>query len=125
MKFINAAEAYNMNTGYSQAVETEHPKRMVFVSGQIPVAPDGSVPESFEDQARQTWANVEMQLRTANMTLRNIVRHTTYLSDRRYRPQNSLIRRELLAGHEAALTVIICDIFDEGWLLEIEAIAVE
>ena len=34
------------------------------------------------------------------------------------------VRRRVLGDHEPALTVIIADIFDEAWLLEIEAIAV-
>ena len=45
----------------------------VLVSGQIPVTADGSVPESFEDQARLCWANVIAQMRAAGMTLDNLV----------------------------------------------------
>lgn len=57
------------------------------------------------------------------MELSNIVKHTTFLSDRRHREANSEVRQEVFGGHEAALTVIIADIYDEAWLLEIEAIA--
>lgn len=57
------------------------------------------------------------------MRIDNITKHTTYLSDRRYRQINSEERREVLGDHEAALTVIITGIYDEAWLLEIEVIA--
>ena len=57
------------------------------------------------------------------MGLGDIVRHTTYLSDRRYRAENSEVRRRVLRDFQPALTVIIAGIFDEAWLLEIEAIA--
>lgn len=122
-RFYSAPDAHNLNTGYSQAVEVSRADRLVFVSGQIPVKPDGSVPESFTDQARVVWSNVEAQLRAADMGLKDIVKATIFLSDRRYRAQNSAVRRELFGDHEPALTVIITGIFDEGWLLEIEAIA--
>ncbi|WP_318011281.1 RidA family protein [Mesorhizobium sp. ES1-4] len=81
-------------------------------------------PESFRDQALLAWRNVEAQLLAADMGLENIVKHTTFLSDRRYRQINSEVRREVLGDQEAALTVVIAGIYDESWLLEIEAIAV-
>lgn len=36
---------------------------------------------------------------------------------------NAIVCREVLGGHSPALTVVIAGIFDEKWLLEIEAIA--
>ncbi len=57
------------------------------------------------------------------MGLENIVKHTTFLCDRRYRQINSEVRREVLGDLEAALTVIITGIYDEAWLLEIEVVA--
>ena len=57
------------------------------------------------------------------MGIRNLVKVTTYLSDRQYRALNSKIREEVLGRHAPALTVIICDIYAENWLLEIDAVA--
>jgi enamine deaminase RidA (YjgF/YER057c/UK114 family) len=48
---------------------------------------------------------------------------TIFLSDRKYNAENRAIRREILGDRAPALTVIITEIFDEAWLLEIEAIA--
>jgi enamine deaminase RidA (YjgF/YER057c/UK114 family) len=95
----------------------------VYISGQIPTRPDGSVPEGFEAQCRLVWENIDAQLAQAGMTRRDLVKVTTYLSDRKYRDANSRIRRELLGDHLPALTIIIAGIYDEAWLLEIEAIA--
>lgn len=53
----------------------------------------------------------------------HLVKVTTFLSDRRFADENGEIRREMLGPHGPALTVIISEIFDERWLLEIEAIA--
>ena len=108
---------------YAQAVEVSGATRFVFISGQIPVAVDGSVPDSFEDQARLAWANVTAQLRAAGMTLDNLVKVTIFLSDRKYIADYRRTRDEALGGRRVGLTTIITGIFDEKWLLEIEAVA--
>ncbi|MCY6382574.1 RidA family protein [Hoeflea prorocentri] len=123
MEHITSAKAHDLKSRYAQCVAVSGHSRTIYVSGQIPVRPDGTVPETFKEQAEQAWANVEAQLKAAGLGLENIVRHTTYLSDRKYRAENSLVRKAVLGGHEPALTVIIAGIFDEAWLLEIEAVA--
>ena len=69
---------------------------MVYVSGQIPVAPDGTLAEGFAEQCRQVWANVAAALAPHGMGLSDLVKVTTFLSDRAYRAENSAIRREVL-----------------------------
>ncbi|MFH1796630.1 MAG: RidA family protein [Pseudomonadota bacterium] len=120
---INAPDAPQPVGGYAQAMEVTGASRILFVSGQIPAATDGSVPENFEDQARLCWANVIAQLRTAGMTLDNLVKVTIFLSDRKYIADYRKVRIEVLEGRQIGLTTIITGIFDEKWLLEIEAIA--
>ncbi|WP_158841574.1 RidA family protein [Saccharothrix deserti] len=111
------------SSGYCQAASVSADSRLVFVSGQIPVDENGVVPEDFEAQCRQVWTNVFAALAAAGMTRENIVKVTTFLSDREYRAANSAVRRELLGDHEPAVTVIITGIYDEAWLLEIEVVA--
>ena len=119
---INASDAPQPLGGYAQAVELTGASRIVFVSGQIPVDAGGSVPESFEEQARVTWANLIAQLRAADMTLDNLVKVTFFLSDRKY-IADYRVRQEVLGERRIALTTIITGIFDERWLLEIEGYA--
>jgi enamine deaminase RidA (YjgF/YER057c/UK114 family) len=109
--------------GYANAVEVRDARRLLFVSGQIPVSADGHVPSGFEAQCRLVWANVLACLREADMDVENLVKVTTFLSDRGHADVNSAVRREVLGDHRPALTVVLAGIFDEGWLLEIEAIA--
>lgn len=120
---IDATDAPQPVGGYAQAIEVTAAKRLLFVSGQIPVRPDGCVPSAFKEQARLAWANVEAQLRAAGMSLDNLVKVTIFLADRAYGLENREIRREVLGERPVALTVIITGIFDAAWLLEIEAIA--
>ena len=122
LREINAADAPPAPT-YAQAVEVSGATRFLFVSGQIPVTADGVVPASFEDQARLAWTNVVAQLRAGSMTLDNLVKVTIFLSDRKYIADYRRTRDEALGGRRVGLTTIITGIFDEKWLLEIEAVA--
>lgn len=112
-------------TGYSyaQACEVVGPSRLLFVSGQVPEDADGKVPPDFASQCRLAWANVRAQLEAAGMGLDNLVKVTVFLSDRAFTGQNSDLRREVLGERSPALTVVIAGIFDQAWLLEIEAVA--
>ncbi len=74
---INAETVTVPTTGYSQALEVSGHTRLLFVSGQIPLGIDGTVPEGFEAQCRLAWRNVEAQLKAAGMTLDNLVMHRT------------------------------------------------
>ena len=94
--------------------------RTVYVSGQVPWAP---VPPDFDSQCRAVWRNVLAVLAEADMGPQNLAKVTTYLADRQHREANARIRHEVLGDHRPALTIIICDIYAEEWLLEIEAIA--
>ena len=44
---INAESAPAASGGYSQALEVQGAKRLLFISGQIPETRAGSVPEGF------------------------------------------------------------------------------
>ena len=96
-------------------------ERLVFVSGQPPWG--GDLPDDFDSQCRIAWRNVLTVLGEAGMGVGNLVKVTVFLSSREYRAANSRIRAEILGDHRPALTVIICDIYAEEWLLEIEAVA--
>ncbi len=111
--------------GYSQAVLIDSPRRLLFVSGQVPADAAGSVPKDFDGQCRLAWRNVAAKLAAAGMRLEHLVKVTIFLADREYRAGNTKIRHEVLGEISPALTVIIADIFDADWLIEIEAIAAD
>jgi enamine deaminase RidA (YjgF/YER057c/UK114 family) len=108
---------------YAQGALLTNVGRILYISGQIPEAADGTVPEDFDTQCRLAWANVLAVLNQAGMNERHLVKVTIFLADRRYREANARIRHEVLGGHSPALTIIITGIYDEAWLLEIEAVA--
>ncbi|WP_423602369.1 RidA family protein [Sphingomonas sp. MS122] len=120
---VDAPDAPQPGGGYSQAMLVEPGRSLLFVSGQIPVDSEGVVPADFAAQCRLVWRNIGAQLAAAGMDLTHLVKVTTFLGDRAYREENGAIRREILGDHFPALTVIVCDIYDPEWLLEIEAVA--
>ena len=125
LRRINADNALPPQGGaYSNAVEISKHERMLFVSGQIPVELDGHVPDDFMEQGRLVWRNITAQLEAAGMTLDNVVKVNVFLSDRKFAMDNRALRHEVLGERCPASTVIVCDIFDAAWLLEIEVIAV-
>jgi 2-iminobutanoate/2-iminopropanoate deaminase len=121
---IEPADLPESSPAFTHGTLVTGAQRLVFVSGQPPWERDRPAPEGFDAQCRLAWRNVERVLAEAGMHLRNLAKVTIYLSDRRYREANSRIRAEVLGEHRPALTVIICDIYSEEWLLEIEGIAV-
>lgn len=110
--------------GYAQAREVRDASRTLYISGQIPVTAGGGTPSSFEEQAKVAWDNIKAQLEAADMRIDNLVKVTIFLADRQYTMPNRAARAMALGDHKPALTVIIADIFDESWLLEIEAVAI-
>lgn len=108
---------------YPQAVEVSGATRWLFLSGQIPVAPDGTLAADFRGQCDQVWANVETQLAAAGMTMDNLVKVTTFLADREHALENRAVRLHWLDGRQPALTVIVTGLFEAGWMVEIEAVA--
>ncbi len=108
---------------YSLGLEFPAPSRFLYISGQIPEALDGSVPTAFDDQCNLVWDHIFAILRSAQMEVENIVKVTTFLTDRDLAEANGRIRRERLGAHAPTLTVVVAQTLDPRWLLEIEVIA--
>ena len=66
---------------YSQAIEVRDAGRLVFVSGQVGMTPEGQVREGIEAQAVQAVANLDAVLGEAGLTPADLVKLTIYLTD--------------------------------------------
>jgi 2-iminobutanoate/2-iminopropanoate deaminase len=111
------------NPAYSHAVTVTAGSQLLFFSGQVPEDTDGNVAESFEDQARQAWHNVERTLIAGGFTLDDICKLTMFIRNRDFRPAVRVVRNEVMGDRRPALTVIVAEHLDERWLIEIEGIA--
>lgn len=112
-----------LSVSYSQAVLVQDARRLLFISGQTPARPDGSVSDDIVDQCRAAWAKVVNLLDRAGMTTADLVKVGVFLADRRWREASAQVRQEVLGEHSPALTVVMAGIFDGDWLVEIEAVA--
>jgi 2-iminobutanoate/2-iminopropanoate deaminase len=123
------SKAYNPDSvpapvgSYSQGLEIPAGSRILFISGQIPETLNGEIPPDFEAQCNLVWDHILSILRSAGMSVTDLVKVTTFLTDRGLAEVNSRVRRERLGSHAPALTVIVAQTLDPRWLLEIEALA--
>jgi 2-iminobutanoate/2-iminopropanoate deaminase len=126
MNIVPVDPAQLRQDGLVQGAVVTGAERILFITGQPPVQHDvyTEPPADFETQARIVWQNVLTVLAEAGMTVSNLVKVSTYLARREDREANSKIRQEFLDGHFPSLCIFIAGMWDESWLLEIDAIAV-
>jgi 2-iminobutanoate/2-iminopropanoate deaminase len=112
-------------TGYTHAIEIRSAERRVIISGQVGVAPDGTVPNSGEGQIAQAFANLRAVLTANDMDVTNIVKTTVFLTDRDLLTPFRAARTAVLGGHAPASTLLfVAGLADPRFVVEIEAEAV-
>ena len=107
---------------YSHAVRAGG---LVFVSGQLPIAPDGSrlSDQSFETQARQALANVAAALASAASAIDELVQVRVYVTDINDWPVFDRIYSEWIGAVRPARAVVPVPALHYGSRIEIEAVA--
>lgn len=96
----------------------------VFVSGQASVDEKGViVPGTFEEEMRRSMANVERVLAGAALTLRDVVRVTSYIRDPANGPRYNELYREFFSDPLPARTTL-SNCLSPALHFEIDVIAV-
>lgn len=109
---------------YSDSVETSNHERLLFISGTPGLAPDGTLPETFEGQADQAWKNILAILERAGMGPEHLVKVTQYLTRSEDIPKYRPIRSKYLTENRPAfMLAIIPGLVRPEFLIEIEAFA--
>lgn len=111
---------------YAHAVEVEAGARLLFVSGQLGVRPDGTVADGAEAQALQCFANISAILAAAGMSARDLVRFNAYVTDRTHLPDYMRARDAFIAGiaePPASTLMIVAGFARPELLVEVEAVA--
>lgn len=98
---------------------------LVFVSGQLPISASGEklADRSFEDQARQTLANVAAALAAAGSGVERLVQVRVYVTDIRDWPAFNSIYAAWAGTARPARAVVPVPELHYGFKLEIEAVA--
>ena len=97
--------------------------RLLLVSGQVGVKPDGTMPADFAQQCELAWANVERVLKSQGGGLHSIARMNAYIDAQANTPVFRAIRDKYVP-HKPASTVVVAPLMEPEWLVEIEVTAV-
>jgi len=110
---------------YTHAVEVPAGAGLIFLSGQVPVRPDGSVPTTLAEQADQVYANIVAILAARGAPTANIIKLTTFLTEDD--DGDDCVRKaraKHLGEHRPASTaVFVRRLVDPAWKIEIDAVA--
>ena len=124
-RFYNPQNVSTRPIPYSHGAEVKAGSNLLFMSGQVGrTLPDGDLLPDFEGQICQTYINIKAVLDGAGMDLVNIVKMTTYITDRNNLAAMREIRKEILGDHKPAHTlVIVAGLAFEEYLIEVDCTA--
>ena len=105
---------------YSQAIDLGN---LVFTSGQIPVAPDGTVSNDIVEQAHQALKNLKAVLEAAGCSTDSVVKTTVFISDMdQFAAINAVYEQYFSRPYPARSCVQVAKL-PKGVGIEIEAVA--
>ena len=109
---------------YHHVVEVDGASRLLFMSGQLGIRPDGSIPEDAAAQAEQVFANIDACLQAAGFARRQVVRLSVFLTEADYRLDYMRIRDAWVADPPPASTLVIVKALAlPAFKVEVEAVA--
>ncbi|MCC6001738.1 MAG: RidA family protein [Pararhodobacter sp.] len=94
----------------------------VYLSGQIPIAADGTIPEGIEAQTALVLDQIEALLAEAGSAMDRVVKCTVFLTDKANFAGFNGVYAARFPGVKPARSTVICDLVVPV-LVEIEAIA--
>ena len=123
MKAINAAKAPAAVGPYVHAVQAGN---TIYTSGQLGLIPEtGELAVGVEAQAEQAIKNLEVVLKEAGCTLKNVVKTTVFLADINDFAKINAIYAKHFDEHKPARSCVQAGALPKGGLFEMEVIAVK
>lgn len=107
---------------YSQAIDLGS---LVFTSGQIPVAPDGSVSDDVAEQTRQCLGNLSAVLEAAGSSMEHVIKTTVFITDMDQFGTINQVYAEFFAQPYPARSCVQVAKLPKGVSVEIEAVALK
>ncbi len=124
IRHVNAPDAPAPVGQYTHAVEVTGATRTVYISGQVGITADGTIPADATEQGRLVWNNITAQLRAVGMTLDNIVKIVTIVTSLDHLPGVRASRGEALGDRKPASTLIVAGLVNPALKIEVEVVAV-
>jgi enamine deaminase RidA (YjgF/YER057c/UK114 family) len=120
-QLISSGSPYEPIIGFSRAVRVGN---QVFVSGTGPVWPDGHIDPSPLAQARRVWEIALSALAQAGGNPEHVVRTRQFLASKDVVDEVSQAHGEIFGAIRPASTMMIAQLLDERWVVEVELDAV-
>jgi 2-iminobutanoate/2-iminopropanoate deaminase len=114
---------YAATPDYIHALEARNPSRFLYVAGTMGLDESGAAGKTLDEQLVLIWNNLRAILTSADMTVDNIVRITSYLRDPAYAGANQNARVAALKGRAVPTTAIVVQTLVPEWLVELEIVA--
>jgi 2-iminobutanoate/2-iminopropanoate deaminase len=114
---------YPATSDYVHAMEVREPKRFLYVAGTMGLDENGVAGKTLSEQLDLIWRNIRTIVASADMTVDNIVRLTSYLRDPAYAEENAKARVKALNGRVIPTIGIVAQTLSSDWLVEIEVVA--
>lgn len=110
---------------YSHGVVVPGGATLALFSGQIGLAPDGSLEDGFDAQCARAMSNVEALLNESNLVLQDMLRVIYYVTDPAHLAPLSAMRKSRwgLAQPPAVTTLVVAALASPSLLVEIEVTA--
>jgi reactive intermediate/imine deaminase len=126
VRFVKS-DALPPSPGYSQAVVVR-PGRIIYIAGQVSLDRSGKLvgEGDMRAQAQQTFENLKAALEASGAKFENVVKLNYYFLDSTQLPVVREVRDKFIntANPPASTAVEVRRLFREGFLIEVEAVAV-
>lgn len=124
--FLNPPGVHDTGGRYMHTALITGSGRRLVVSGQVGMAPDGTVPADGPGQMAQALANLGTLLAAHAMTVANIVKITVFLTDPALIPAWRAARAGFMGTHVSTSTLlVVAALADPRWVVEIEIEALD
>jgi enamine deaminase RidA (YjgF/YER057c/UK114 family) len=109
---------------YSHAVSLDAPQKLLVISGQLAVRPDGSVPEDAGEQTAMVLSAIDACLAEAGLGRADVLRLSAYITEPEHREAYMRVRDAWVADPPPASTLLVVKALAlPACKVEIEAIA--
>jgi len=121
--FLNPPTVHMPGGAYSHSALVPAGTELIFLSGQVGVRPDGSVPNSIAEQAEQVFANIGALLAAHGLDAGALVKFTMFVVAGQDIQAVRAARAKFVGAHRPASTAVyVSQLVEPAWKVEVEAV---
>jgi enamine deaminase RidA (YjgF/YER057c/UK114 family) len=125
-KLLNPGDIHAPLGAYSHTASVAAGTELIFVSGQVGMRPDGSVPDELAEQAEAVFQNLRACLAAHGAGMDAVVKLTTFVVSGQDAQLTREIRLRHFGAHRPASTLVfVPQLLTPAYLLEVEAVAIK